>query len=136
VRLSNADIYELPVMVALLKVLSIRPPDKKGFDAAECDFRILGEHIDIGRLNFRGDAVTLNGAGEVDWQKRLNLQFYTMVGRDSLQVPILRPLLGEASRQIMTIQVAGTVDQPLVSRKALPVVEKGLQEIFGDTKQR
>lgn len=134
VRMREADIYEVPVMVALLKLLSIRPPDKTAFDKADLDFRIQGDHIYVDRLDFRGDAITLKGSGEADWQRHINLQFYTMVGRDEVNVPILRPIIGEASRQLMLIQVGGSLDQPQLTRQAFPGLNETLQQIFPEAK--
>ncbi len=136
IRLRDADIYEVPVMVSLLKLLSIRPPDKTAFTTADLDYRIQGEHIYLDRLDFHGDAITLKGTGEMDWQRHINLQFYTMVGRDEVQVPILRPLLGEASRQLMLIQVGGTLDAPEPTRQAFPGLNETLQQIFPEAKLR
>lgn len=136
VRLRDADIYELPVMVALLKILSVRNPDTTAFTTADLDFRIQGDHIYLDRLDFHGDAITLKGSGEMDWQRQLNLQFYTMVGRDELDVPVLRPLLGEASRQLMAIQVSGTLDRPQMTRQAFPGLNETLQQIFPEAKLR
>ena len=134
VRLRDADIYELPVMVALLKVLSVREPDKTAFNTADLDYRIQGEHIYLDRLDFVGDAITLKGSGEMDWQRNLNVQFYTMVGRDEVQLPVLRPLLGEASRNLMLITVGGTLDQPELKREAFPGLNETLQQIFPEAK--
>ena len=69
-------------------------------------------------------------------QRQLNLQFYTMVGRDELDVPVLRPLLGEASRQLMAIQVSGTLDRPQMTRQAFPGLNETLQQIFPEAKLR
>ncbi|MGD0518703.1 MAG: hypothetical protein ABSA26_14305, partial [Thermoguttaceae bacterium] len=44
-ELSDADIYELPVMISLLKILSIRAPDQNAFSTAGMDYEIRGEHI-------------------------------------------------------------------------------------------
>jgi hypothetical protein len=134
VRLRDADIYELPVMVALLKLLSIREPDKTAFNTADLDYRIQGEHIYLDRLDFVGDAITLKGSGEMDWQRNLNVQFYTMVGRDEVQLPVLRPLIGEASRNLMLITVGGTLDQPELKREAFPGLNETLQQIFPEAK--
>lgn len=134
VRLREADIYELPVMVALLKLLSIREPGKTAFDTADLDFRIQGEHIYLDRMDFRGNAITLKGSGEMDWQRQLNLQFYTMVGRDEVNLPVLRPLLGEASRNLMLITVDGSIDQPNLKREAFPGLNETLQQIFPEAK--
>jgi hypothetical protein len=135
VRLREADIYELPVMVALLKILSVREPDKTAFNTADLDYRIQGEHIYVDRLDFHGDAVTLKGSGEMDWQRHLNLQFYTMVGRDEVKLPVIRPLLGEASRNLMLITVGGTLDQPQMKREAFPGLNETLQQIFPEARK-
>jgi hypothetical protein len=136
VRLRDADIYELPVMVALLKVLSIREPDKTAFNTADLDYRIQGDHIYLDRLDFHGDAITLKGSGEMDWTRHLNLQFYSMVGRDELQLPVLRPLLGEASRNLMMITVNGTLDKPDLRREAFPGLNETLQRVFPEAKRK
>ena len=96
----------------------------------------IRDSIYLDRLDFHGDAITLKGTGEMDWQRHINLQFYTMVGRDEVQVPILRPLLGEASRQLMLIQVGGTLDAPEPTRQAFPGLNETLQQIFPEAKLR
>ena len=60
--------YELPVMISLLKILSIRPPDQNAFSDATIDYRIEGEHIYFDRIDFHGDAISLRGKGEMDFQ--------------------------------------------------------------------
>ena len=68
VDLRNADVYELPVMIAMLKILSIRPPDQKAFSKSDADFRIQGEHIYFDKIDFTGDAISLLGKGEMNFQ--------------------------------------------------------------------
>jgi hypothetical protein len=52
------------------------------------------------------------------------------VGREELQLPVLKTILAQASRSILQIQVLGTVDQPQVIRKALPELDETLQRMF------
>ncbi len=75
VALSDADIYELPVMISLLKILSIRAPDRNAFSTASMDYRIEGEHIYLDRIDFNGDAISLRGKGEMDFQSNVKLNF-------------------------------------------------------------
>lgn len=130
VRLREADIYELPIMVQLLSFLSLRKPDTTAFTSSDIDFRIQGEQIQLDRIDFSGDAISLKGTGWMDLNRRLNVDFYTLVGRQEIQIPLLRTLLAEASRNILLIQVAGTVDEPVIKRKALPELDETLQRIF------
>ena len=41
-RLRDADIYELSVVVALLKILRVKAPDRNAFSTSLVDFRIEG----------------------------------------------------------------------------------------------
>jgi hypothetical protein len=130
VQLREADIYELPVMARLLRVLSLRQPDDAAFTSSDIDFRINGEQVYFDRIDFSGDVVRLKGQGWMDLGRQLNLDFYALVGREELQLPVLKTILAQASRSILQIQVLGTVDQPQVIRKALPELDETLQRMF------
>jgi hypothetical protein len=129
VRLRDADIYELPLMVALLKIVSIREPDRTAFSKSDIDFDVQGNHIYFKRIDFNGDAISLLGQGEMDLQSNVALNFHALVGRDEIRVPILRGLMREASEQIVQIRVGGTLQNPQMEKEAFPVVTQALQEL-------
>ncbi|MEX0586498.1 MAG: AsmA-like C-terminal region-containing protein, partial [Pirellulales bacterium] len=136
VRLRDADIYELPVMVALLKVLSVRMPDTTAFSTGDLEYRVEGDRVYLDRINVKGDAISLLGKGEANFDRQIMLNFYTAIGRDEIQVPILRPLLGEASRQMMQIRVDGTIDKPRVTQEAFPGARQLLLQLQEDLEAR
>ncbi len=127
--LRDADIYELPVMISLLKILRIQQPDTTAFSRADMNFAVKGPHIYFPKIDFNGDAISLVGQGEMDFQSGLDLSFYSVVGRNEMRLPILSPLLGEASRQAMTVRVTGTVQDPKTSREVLPGVRQALEQL-------
>ena len=129
VELRNADIYQLPAMVSLLKILSMRVPDTHAFSKSDIDFKLDGGHIYFDRINFNGDAISLRGTGEMGLDKNLQLMFYTVVGRDQWRVPLVSDVLGGASQQLMAIYVEGPINHPEVRKQALPAVNEALQEI-------
>ncbi len=131
-HLANADIYELPVMVSMLKLLSIRQPDTTAFSKSDIDFRIEGNHIYFDRIDFNGDAISLLGQGQMDLQKRLDLTFHTVVGRDEYRIPVIHELLGEASKQVLQIHVQGTLDNPITRKEAFPGINQALQQLQRD----
>lgn len=133
IRLRNADIYELPVMVALLKLLSVRPPDTTAFTSSDIDFRVQGEDIYFDPIDFRGDAVSLIGKGWMDWEQNIELTFYTQVGRR--EFPLLGSVLAEASRNILEIQVVGKLHEPVVQQTAFPELDETLQMLFSDRRR-
>ena len=136
VRLSDSDVYELPVMIALLNILGIRTPDPNGFSDAEIDYNIKGEHIYFDRIDFHGDTISLRGKGEMDFQSAIRLTFYAMVGRGELDIPVIKQVFSGASQQIMLIHVDGTLHNPQTRKETLPVVNQVLQELMGEPPSR
>jgi len=137
VRLRDADIYTLPVMVSMLKIIRIRPPDQTAFTDSQIDFQVEGEHINLRRVDFHGDAISLKGDGWINLDREINLNFYTNVVRDDkYHIPVVSPLLGEASRQFMLIRVTGAFDDPKTEREALPGLNETFQQLFPEANQQ
>lgn len=136
VRLRSADIYELPVMLALFKVLSLRRPDKTAFNSADIDFRIEGDHFQFERINFSGDSITLKGTGWMNLDRQIDIDFYTMVGRDRIRIPIITPALGLMSRELLLLHAGGTLDEPQLERKSFPGLNDRLKQLFPEIERR
>ncbi len=136
VQLRNADIYELPLMIALLKILSVREPDRSAFSTADITFRLERGRIYLPYLAFSGDAISLEGSGEMDWQGRIELVFRALLGRAERQIPVLRELIGGASQQIMVLHVTGTLHDPFVASEPFPMVNQVLQQLQAETPRK
>lgn len=130
-QLKDADIYELPLVVALLKILSIRRPDRTAFHECEGGFQIAGNHLYWDRLMFRGDAVSLVGQGEMDFDSNLRLTFRSLLGPNELKIPVVKEVFRGASEQIILVHVGGTLRDPQVRRDPLPGVGQALQWFQG-----
>ncbi len=130
VQLRNADIYQLPAMISLLKVVSLRTPNDTAFTQSDINFVIQGEHVYLQRIDLSGDAVSLQGRGELNLaDDRLNLVFRTVVGSDASRLPAVKQLLGGASQQIMLLHVGGTLANPQIRREAFPGVNQVLEQL-------
>ena len=136
VRLYEADIYQVPVMLALLRLLSIRPPDRTAFTSSNIDFRIQGEHLYFDRIDFHGDVISMKGHGEMNLDRQIDMKFYTLVGRREWEPPALRALLQQAAQQILLIHATGTLDQPHLTREPLPMVRETLDQLFPEVAAR
>jgi len=127
--LRDGDIYKLPVMIAILKILSMGELTTTAFSAADLSFQIVGDHIYLNPIEFNGDAISLVGQGEMDFRSNVDLAFSARLGRNKWQLPIISPLMGEASRQTMMIKVRGPLQNPQASRDVLPGVKEALREL-------
>lgn len=135
IELQEASIYELPLMVNLLKLLSIRQVDRTAFTTSVIDYEVQRDRIDLQRIDFSGDAISLHGRGEIDMGGRLQAQFHTRVGRQEWELPILSPIVGAASRQFLLIQVDGTLNDPQVTQIPFPKINDALQAMTAEPGQ-
>ncbi len=130
--ISNANLYELPLLVRLLKVLRNRTPDNTAFDRCEAEFDLHGERIAFKHLDLLGDAVSLYGHGEATLDRKLDLTFGSIMGRRGFTIPVIHSFVGQASEQLLRIRVVGTADAPEIRREVLPLVGSMFEQLQSD----
>ncbi len=128
-HLREANIYELQGMVALLKTLSLKPPDPNAFSTSDADFHIEDERVKFDKLNFNGDAFSLAGKGEMSFQGEMNVVFRATLGRGDAGIPLIRNLFASASQQILEIHGTGNVRNPQFKQEALPGLNQALKNL-------
>jgi len=129
IRLRDADIYELSVVVALLKILRVKAPDRNAFGSSVVDFRIEGPRAYLDNIELAGDAISLVGAGEIDFDSNINLTFRSIMGDAETQLPAMKRLLGGASGQFLLVHVDGTLADPVTTTEAFPTLAAALQRL-------
>lgn len=132
----DADIDQLPATGAMLKQLNNRNAGTRNLSLSDVDFRIQDNCFYLPRIDFKGEGITLKGHGEMLFNRSIDLKFYSVAGRDEVRLPVLSPVLAEASRQIMEIEVTGTLDDPEVRRHVVPVINDALQQMFPELGER
>lgn len=130
IQLRQAKIYELPVFLSMLKILKIRPADRTAFDTGNIDFEIQGETIDFKKMEFLGDAISLIGNGKMNLDWDIDLNFYSIIGRNLINIPLISELYRAGSQKTLWINVTGKLDNPQTNRHVLPQLNDSLQQIF------
>ncbi|MEX2309902.1 MAG: AsmA-like C-terminal region-containing protein [Pirellulales bacterium] len=125
----DANIYELPFLVAMLKVLKVRTPDTTAFNRCDMQFKIQGEGLQFEKLNLLGDAVSLYGKGESGFDRRLDLVFYTLPEPANLPIPLWKTIAGQVSQQALQLRVVGTWEKAEVQPQTLPAFNQVLEQI-------
>ena len=128
-HLRDANIYELPGMVSLLKILSFKPPDPNAFSKSDVSFHIEGEHVYFDKLDFNGDAISLTGKGEMNFQGDTRMVFTATLGRSDAFVPEVRNFFTGVNQQILQIRVSGNVHDPEIRKEAFPGVNQALKNL-------
>ncbi len=71
--------YNLPVLLELVKVLKMQTPDKTAFEEAHAAFRLRADRVYVDQLDLVGAAVCLGGSGELTTDANyLKFEFYTI----------------------------------------------------------
>jgi hypothetical protein len=79
VDVPQGRMYNLPVLLELVKVLKGQTPDGVAFEEAHATFDVKGDRVHVTQLDLLGAAVSLGGSGEVDMcTKDVRFEFYTI----------------------------------------------------------
>jgi hypothetical protein len=113
--LRDANLYQLPVMIRLFRMLSIKP-GQGAFDSADVQFSIDGEQIPIQELMLDGDIVSMRGSGWVNMRREIHLDLFANVGRRGLMGALYHPLNQTNAGKLWQIEVNGTTSDPQMRR--------------------
>jgi lipopolysaccharide export LptBFGC system permease protein LptF len=71
--------YNLPILLDLVKLIKGQAPDKTAFEEAHAVFRIHGDRVKVEQVDLIGKAVCLGGVGELDTSgEYVKFDFYTI----------------------------------------------------------
>ena len=129
-QLRNAEIYQLPVMLSLLKLPQFKEITRTAFDTSNINFSVFGERIVLDRMELNGDAISLIGNGQINMERDVDLNFYTVVGRNRFYIPLISEIMHSGASSILWINVDGKLDDPRTTRKVLPHLNESLQQLF------
>ncbi|MDY3560141.1 hypothetical protein R5W23_001366 [Gemmata sp. JC673] len=99
--------YNLPVLLELVKVLKLNAPDKTAFEQAHVVFRLLGDRIKVEQLDLLGKAICLGGSGELDTSgEYVKFEFYTVLSQVlKMSDTLVGDLTAFLSRNLYTIKL-------------------------------
>jgi len=138
IELQKADLYQLPLLMSVFNIVSLNDSDVRSFNSSHIDFFVRDETIHMNRIIFRGGNVALYGQGRMKFDSSIDLDFYAAVGqgRGNLEIPLLRNVLAEASRNLLKIEVVGSLEKPRVESTPLPELDETMERFFRDLNQR
>ena len=131
VHLKNAKIHQLPVILALLKILKIKEVNRTAFDSSNVDFSIDGNQMKLDRIELIGDAISLIGNGYLEMMRHLDINFYSVVGRNRIYIPLISDLYKAGSQRTLWINIGGPLGNLQTSRRILPGLDDSLRALIG-----
>jgi len=131
----NCKLYNLPLLLDLIKFLGLRWPDRTAFEELHAKFAIQGKQVKLSRLELYGNAVSLTGQGDFNLDgTSLNVDFYPSWARiEQLLPPSLRNVSPAVSKNFLVIEMRGKVGGEakdlLFRKKIAPVLVDPLMAI-------
>ena len=107
-----AALYQLPVMLAVIKQLNGGSPNNTAFDEAQAFFKIENNQFVFDQVDLKGAALNLKGFGRVRFDRRIMFDFFSTVPRARAPLAILQQVVGQATVGWMGVTVRGTLDNP------------------------
>jgi hypothetical protein len=128
----NGKMYNLPLLLDLIKVLSLRAPDETAFEEAHVRFEIHGRQAEFKRIDLYGNAVSLSGLGTmcVDGSD-LKLDFFAVWGR-ALQwmPPVIDQIPAKFAQCLLTIKMRGKIGDVQCTKEPVPILLEPMKEFL------
>jgi hypothetical protein len=119
----QGKMYNLPLLVDLIKVLGLRLPDRTAFEEAHARFEISGPRAKVSKLDLVGNAISLRGKGELNLDgSDLNLDFNVDLAR-WWQLPLpsnIKKIPPAITDQMFLIKMRGKVGDVRFDKEAVP----------------
>jgi hypothetical protein len=138
VEVPNGRLYNLPLLLDLLKVLGLRPPDRTAFEEAYAQFSIRGPRVSVSRFDLYGNAISLSGQGEMNLDGTdIELDFYAVWGRVMQMLPpALRPFPSAVSQQLLRLKMRGKIDKVEITKEPVPILVDNLEKFLEKAAKR
>lgn len=130
-EIRDANIYEVPLSLALIQILNLSLPSSRSFDRASASYLIDDDVVLFDSVRFEAPTIEIVGAGMMHYSTlELDLDLYTRnpTGPD---LGPLSDLFGVFKDELLTIHVTGTLEDPKPNATSFQGIKRSWREIFG-----
>jgi hypothetical protein len=131
--------YNLPILLDLVKVFKWQVPDKTAFEEAHAVFRIQGDRVKVEQIDLIGNAVCLGGSGELDFTgEYVWFEFYMIwskVLKQMINTPI-GDLTAFLSKNLFKIRMVRENGELKYRPEPIPVVSEPVKAVADRLKSR
>ncbi|MBI4578953.1 MAG: hypothetical protein HY718_04570 [Planctomycetes bacterium] len=128
ILVQEAQMLKVPMVLAILQIIHFAVDDDNAFHDALVDYMIDGDEVILDRIDLRGKALSMAGAGHVQ-VPGLGMHLVLLVG-SPLKLPevaVLSELVEGVARELMEVHVEGTLDQPVFRADIVRSVRRTLE---------
>ena len=130
-QIAPAALYELPVFVQIFQAFRLDSVDRTAFDRADILFHIQNSRFNFDTIDLVGKAVSLRGRGFVRFDGALQLDFYSMLARNQIRIPVIHEFAGMLSRGWVGVKVTGHIGAPQTRIIPVPEFDEAMKQFLG-----
>lgn len=136
IAIANANIYQFPLTMSIVQILNLATPTAKQFNAADVQFLVDGNFINIERIELMSPTINIAGSGNLQYDTQaLDLDMFTR----NPGAPNLGPvseLMKMFKNELVGIHVGGTLENPITTVKSLGGIKHTMSEILGKPSEK
>jgi hypothetical protein len=128
----NARLYNLPLLLDLFKVLSLRPPDGTAFEQAHAAFTIRGPRVLVNQVDLFGNSFSLRGQGEMNLNGTdISLDFYA-IWASVIQMlpPVIKDIPPAVSQNLLKVKMRGDLGHVQCIKEPVPVLVEPVRALL------
>lgn len=131
IRISDAKLYKLPILLSIFDVINWVEPDDSAFHDVTMSMLIHGLQVEFEQIALEGRSIALVGTGTMTLpSQRLDLTFLTTSPRVLGRVPLVSEILSGTLRELVEIRVSGTLNDPQVTAAPFRALEGTVRTLF------
>jgi hypothetical protein len=130
IDISDTRLYELPLTMRVFNALRLASGDRTAFTSARVLYFVSGRRIILTDIRLDGPSISLYGAGSVEPDGKLNLTFLTGARDQDPLIPALSQLAEGIRKELVVVQVTGTLAEPKVEMQSLSGITAPLKELL------
>jgi len=130
-RITEGEIYKLPIFLGLLQVIYLTLPGQAAFTEADVTYRLEGHQLLFEEIYLTGSALSLVGSGRMDLKtEALNLHFLAGPPGRLPRIASIETLLQGIVREIAEIRVTGTLAKPRTRTVSLRSLDAAVRKLL------
>ena len=134
--ITDANLYEVPLSLALIQILNLSLPASRSFDRASASYLIEDDLVLLDSIRFEAPTIEIAGTGLMQYSTLdLDLDLYTR-NPGSRKFGMLADLLGVFKDELLSIHVTGTLDDPKPKATSFQGLRRSWQDVFGKGRHR
>ncbi len=130
IRIQDGALWDVPIFFSLLQDLSLS--QQKQFQTGNVEFVLRNGIARIDKLDFRGEDITVTGAGEMDLNGNIHLMLDAAFPVALIpSIPIIADAWELLRKGIYAVEMTGTFKDPQVGLRPLPILGNTGRRMMG-----